>query len=161
VEIRHGLGFDAHPFSGGRRLVLGGVEIPDSAGLSGHSDADVLSHAIADALLSAARLGDLGSIFPNDERWRDASSLDILAETRRSLVDGGWAIVTVDATVIAQTPRLASFRDRMIERIAEALDIQPTDVWVKATTTDGMGFTGRNEGIAALALVTIQSVAVE
>jgi 2-C-methyl-D-erythritol 2,4-cyclodiphosphate synthase len=153
---RVGVGVDAHALDRERKLVLGGVAVPDAPGLSGHSDADVLCHAIADALLGAARLGDLGEKFPNDDRWREASSLEILSETGRAVVSSGWSIANVDATVIAQTPRLAPYRDDMIRNIAASLRISTEDVSVKATSTDGLGFAGRAEGIAALAVALIE-----
>jgi 2-C-methyl-D-erythritol 2,4-cyclodiphosphate synthase len=153
---RTGIGFDAHAFGPGRPLVLGGVTIPGHDGLAGHSDADVLSHAIADALLGAAALGDLGSRFPDDDRWKDASSLAILEETARLVAAGGYRIVHVDASVVAQAPRLAPHRDAMRANVAAALALMEDAVSIKATTTDGLGFTGRGEGIAALAVATIE-----
>lgn len=146
---------DAHAFETGRKLVLGGVEIEHSAGLAGHSDADVVSHAIADALLGAARLGDLGDLFPADDRWRDASSLEILEQSAGAVARAGWHPVNVDATIVAEQPKLSSYRARMVENIAAALGISVGDVSVKATTTDGMGYLGRAEGIAAMAVVLI------
>ena len=154
--IRVGLGYDVHAFDTDRALVLGGVEIPDAPGLAGHSDADVVSHAIADALLGAARLGDLGSLFPNDERWAGASSLEILRHSARAVTDAGWSVVNVDATIVAERPRLAPHREEMIDQIASALGLATSAVWVKATSTDGLGFTGREEGIAALAVVLME-----
>ncbi|HEX2058789.1 MAG TPA: 2-C-methyl-D-erythritol 2,4-cyclodiphosphate synthase [Actinomycetota bacterium] len=154
-----GIGFDAHAFGepgDGRALVLGGVTIPEGRGLAGHSDADVLSHAIADALLGAAGLGDLGSRFPADDRWKDASSLDILDETLRLVRAAGYRVVHVDASVVAERPRLAPHRDAMRKSVAVALGLAADDVSIKATTTDGLGFTGRGEGIAALAVATIE-----
>jgi 2-C-methyl-D-erythritol 2,4-cyclodiphosphate synthase len=153
--IRVGQGVDAHAFDANRRLVLGGVEIPDSPGLGGHSDADVVSHAVADALLGSAGLGDLGSRFPATDRWKDASSLDILREVARLLADDGWSVVNLDATVIAERPRLAPYLQQMAASMAEALSIETSVVSVKATSTDGLGFTGRGEGIAALAIALI------
>jgi 2-C-methyl-D-erythritol 2,4-cyclodiphosphate synthase len=155
--IRVGLGIDAHAFDPVRRLVLGGVMIEGHPGLAGHSDADVLSHAVADALLGAARLGDLGEVFPDDDRWRGASSLDILAETARLLKESGWSVACVDATVVAETPRVGPHRAQMASRVAAALDTAPDAVSVKGTTADGLGFTGRAEGIAAMAVVMIQT----
>lgn len=152
---RVGLGFDAHAFEAGRPLILGGVTIPDAPGLAGHSDADVVSHAIADALLGSAGLGDLGELFPSDDRWRGASSLEILRLTAQKVTEAGWTIGNVDVTIVAQRPRLASVRSAMVERIADALGVAHTDVSVKATTTDGMGSIGRAEGIAALAVVLV------
>jgi 2-C-methyl-D-erythritol 2,4-cyclodiphosphate synthase len=154
--MRIGFGFDAHPFDAHRPLLLGGVEIPGSPGLAGHSDADVLSHAIADALLGAAGLGDLGSRFPAEEQWKDASSLLILSETVALLRDQGAAVVNVDATVIAEEPKLGPHSEEMAERVAHALGIERGLVSVKATTTDRMGFTGRREGIAAFAVVLVE-----
>ncbi|MGH2808342.1 MAG: 2-C-methyl-D-erythritol 2,4-cyclodiphosphate synthase [Actinomycetota bacterium] len=153
---RVGLGFDAHAFDASRRLVLGGVLIPDSPGLEGHSDADVLCHSIADALLGAAGLGDLGSSFPDDDTWRDASSLLILEETARMVAAAGWTISNVDATVVGEAPRLAPYRDQMTGAISEALGVIAGIVSVKATTTDRMGFTGRSEGIAAMAVAALE-----
>lgn len=152
---RVGLGFDCHAFDSGRSLILGGVVIPGSPGLSGHSDADVLSHAIADALLGAGRLGDLGTMFPADDRWREASSLAILALTARALRDHGCRIENVDGTVVAQSPTLAPHRGEMTAAIAQALELPASEVSIKATTTDGLGFTGRREGIAAIAVVLV------
>ena len=154
--MRVGFGFDAHPFDSRRPLVLGGVELAGSPGLAGHSDADVLTHAIADALLGAEALGDLGDRFPDDARWKDASSLEILSEVGAVLGGRGVGIVNVDATVIAQAPRLGPHREQMVEKIAQALGIERGLVSVKATTTDEMGFTGRREGIAALAVVLVE-----
>ncbi len=153
-----GIGFDAHAFEPGRDrlLVIGGVTIPDHPGLAGHSDADVLSHAVADALLGAANLGDLGSRFPDDDTWKDASSLAILEETAAQVEDAGYRIVHVDVSVVAQAPRLAPHRDAMRANVAQALGLSERAVSVKATTTDGLGFTGRGEGIAALAVATIE-----
>jgi 2-C-methyl-D-erythritol 2,4-cyclodiphosphate synthase len=155
--IRTGLGFDAHAFDPARSLVLGGVTIPDTPGLAGHSDADALAHAIGDALLGAAGLGDLGERFPASDEWKDASSLDILRECASVARAAGWSISNVDATIVAERPRLAAYRHTMVENLAAALDIPGDRVSVKATTTDGMGFTGRGEGIGVLAVVTISA----
>ena len=154
--MRVGLGLDAHAFDQRRTLVLGGVQISGSPGLSGHSDGDVLSHAVADALLSASGLSDLGSSFPNTARWKDVSSLVILAETARTVSAGGWRIGNIDATLVAQNPPLAPHRDEMITGLAGALSVAPSSVWVKATTSDGLGFTGRSEGIAAFAVALVE-----
>jgi 2-C-methyl-D-erythritol 2,4-cyclodiphosphate synthase len=154
--VRVGLGFDAHAFDSARPLVLGGVVVPDSPGLAGHSDADVLSHALADALLGAAALGDLGSMFPATEAWRDASSLAILASSAAAARDAGWELVSADVTVIAERPPLGSHRAEMVARVAGALGAEAGVVSVKATTTDGLGFTGRGEGIAAMAVVLLE-----
>lgn len=155
--MRVGLGFDAHAFDESRPLVLGGVVIPGATGLSGHSDADVLSHSVADALLGAAGLGDLGELFPQTEEWKDAASLDLLAETVHRVRAAGWEVGNVDATVITEKPRLAGHRSSMAEGIAGALRIAGGAVSVKATTTDGLGFTGRGDGIAALAVVMLEA----
>ena len=154
--MRTGIGFDAHRFDDSRPLILGGIEIPGSAGLAGHSDADVLSHAISDALLGAARAGDLGELFPADAENRDISSLEILTRTVGLLESGGWRVEGVDATLIAERPALSGYRGQMIETLATALGLDPEAVWVKATTTDGLGFTGRGEGIAALAVAVVR-----
>lgn len=153
--IRTGIGFDAHGFEEGRPLVIGGVTIPEGPGLSGHSDADVLGHAIADALLGAIGLGDIGDRFPATDEWKGASSLGLLRECYTIIAAAGWKVANVDSTVIAERPKLSSYRKEMSENLARCLDVDAGAVSVKATTTDGMGFTGRGEGIAALAVVTI------
>jgi 2-C-methyl-D-erythritol 2,4-cyclodiphosphate synthase len=152
--MRTGIGFDAHALEAGRPLILGGVEIDYDRGLAGHSDGDVVCHAIADALLGAAGLGDLGEHFPNDEQWRGAASTEILIHVATMLREAGWSAVNVDVTVLAEEPKLSGYRERMVDRISECLD-HTVGVWVKATTTDGLGFTGRGEGIAALASVLL------
>ncbi|MCA1705131.1 MAG: 2-C-methyl-D-erythritol 2,4-cyclodiphosphate synthase, partial [Actinobacteria bacterium] len=139
----------------GRALVIGGVSVPDAPGLSGHSDADVLTHAVADALLGAVGLGDIGDRFPATDEWKNASSLDLLRECHISVAAAGWKVVNVDSTVIAERPKLASYRAEMAANLAACLHVHPGVVSVKATTTDAMGFTGRGEGIAALAVVSI------
>jgi 2-C-methyl-D-erythritol 2,4-cyclodiphosphate synthase len=154
--IHAGIGYDAHAFDSSRPLVLGGVTIPESPGLSGHSDADVLSHAVADALLGAAGLGDIGTRFPATDRWKDAPSLEILAETALMLSAHRWTLVNVDATVVAEAPRIGPHRAEMSAKIAGALHVDPGVVSVKSTTTDGLGFIGRKEGIAALAVVLVE-----
>jgi 2-C-methyl-D-erythritol 2,4-cyclodiphosphate synthase len=155
--MRIGQGYDVHEIDETRPLVLGGVSIPDHPGLAGHSDADVISHAIADALLGAAGLGDIGASFPASDEWRNTSSLRILEEVGRRLRHEGWEISNVDSTLIAQSPKLAPFRDRMIDRIAEALSVDRSRISVKATTTDGLGFTGRGQGMAAVAVALLTS----
>ena len=155
--MRIGQGIDVHAFADGRRLVLGGVEVPHTRGLAGHSDADVLLHAIIDALLGAAGLGDIGGMFPpSDPRWRDAESLGLLASAYARVRAAGLSVVNVDATVIAEAPRLAPYIEAMRAAIAGALELDVTLVSVKATTTDGLGFTGRGDGIAALAVVLLE-----
>ena len=159
ASLRAGIGFDTHRLEAGRRLVLGGVEIEESeAGLAGHSDADVLTHAVIDALLGAAGLGDIGQHFPDtDERWRDADSLELLRNVRDKLRDAGYDPVNIDATVACEEPKLAPFRDEMRTRLAEAAGLEATAVNVKFTTGERMGFVGRGEGMAALAIATVDS----
>lgn len=154
--MRIGHGFDVHAFAEGRRLVIGGVNVPHARGLTGHSDADVLSHALADAILGAARLGDLGKMFPPDDRWSGASSLEIVETASRAVRERGWSVANVDATLVAQEPKLAPFTDEMEARLAGAVGVSPETISVKATTTDGLGSTGRGEGIAAHAVVLLR-----
>lgn len=155
--MRTGIGFDAHRFDESRPLILGGVTIDGAPGLAGHSDGDALAHAVIDALLGAAALGDIGTHFPSeDERWRGARSLDLLAEVVRLLQTRGLAVRNVDATVIAERPRLRPYVEKMREALAGAVGVEPSAVSVKATTTDALGFTGRGEGIAALATALVQ-----
>ena len=155
--MRIGQGFDVHAFAAGRRLVIGGVEIAHERGLLGHSDADVLLHAICDALLGAAALGDIGKHFPDgDERLRGIDSRELLRQVAQLLRDRARSVVNVDATIIAQAPRMAPHIPRMVANIASDLGIQPHCVNVKATTTEGLGFAGRGEGIAAQAICLIE-----
>ena len=155
--MRTGHGFDAHAFTDGRLLVLGGVQIAHPRGLAGHSDADVLLHAIIDALLGAAALGDIGSLFPSsDPQWKGASSLDLLARANEVVRAHGYAVVNIDGTVVAEAPRLAPYVQAMRQAIASALALDVPQVSVKATTTDGMGFTGHGDGIAAFAVVLLE-----
>ena len=158
--MRAGIGFDTHRLEAARRLILGGVEIEQSeAGLAGPTDADVRTHAVIDALLGAAGLGDIGQHFPDtDERWRDADSLDLLRAVVQQLADSGYAPANIDATVACEQPKLSPFRDEMRTRLAEAAGLEPVDVNVKFTTGEGMGFVGRGEGIAALAIATVREV---
>jgi 2-C-methyl-D-erythritol 2,4-cyclodiphosphate synthase len=153
---RSGIGWDSHRLEAGRPLVLGGVRVPDAErGLAGHSDADVLTHAVIDALLGAAGLGDIGQHFPDtDERWRDADSIELLRQVRDMLPA---APVNVDATVVCEAPRLSPYRSAMQERLAEALGLPAAAVNVKFTTAERMGFVGRGEGVAALAIATLPS----
>jgi 2-C-methyl-D-erythritol 2,4-cyclodiphosphate synthase len=152
-----GLGYDCHPFAEGRRLMLGGVHIEHERGLAGHSDADVLTHAIIDALLGAAALGDIGQHFPDaDERYRDASSTELLRSAVELLAGRGFALVHVDATVVIERPHLEPHRERMRSTLAEALGLGVDRVSVKATRGEGMGFVGRGEGAAALAIATVE-----
>jgi 2-C-methyl-D-erythritol 2,4-cyclodiphosphate synthase len=155
-ELRVGTAFDAHRLVPGRPLVLGGVEIPHSHGLEGHSDADVVCHALCDALLGAACMDDIGTLFPSeDERWRGARSLDLLAEAWRRIAAEGWALVNVDAFVVLEAPKLAPYRTAMRTRLATALGCAGERVSVRATGTDGLGFTGRGEGAACQAVALI------
>jgi 2-C-methyl-D-erythritol 2,4-cyclodiphosphate synthase len=156
VSVSTGLGYDCHRLVGDRRLVLGGVTIPHSHGLDGHSDADVLTHAIIDALLGAAALGDIGQHFPDtDERYRGADSIGLLRTTVELIVEQGFAIRHVDATVVLERPKLAPYCEQIREVLAGALALAREHVNVKATRGEGMGFVGREEGIAALAIATI------
>ncbi|HET6615651.1 MAG TPA: 2-C-methyl-D-erythritol 2,4-cyclodiphosphate synthase [Dehalococcoidia bacterium] len=155
--MRVGQGFDAHRFAEGRKLMLGGVDVPYERGLAGHSDGDALLHAIVDALLGAAGMGDIGGMFPgDDERWKDANSLDLLTMASMRVRQAGYRIANVDATVIAEAPKVAPHVMGMRQAISTALQIDITNVSVKATTTDGMGFTGRGEGVAASAIVLLE-----
>ena len=152
-----GLGYDCHRFAAGRRLVLGGIELTHDRGLAGHSDADVLTHAIIDALLGAAALGDIGQHFPDtDEQYRDGSSLEMLRTTVAMLTHRGVAILHVDATVVIERPHLAPVRESICRSLAEAIGISSEHVSVKATRGEGMGFVGRGEGVAALAIATVE-----
>ena len=156
--MRIGIGYDIHRFQEGRRLLLGGVEIEGEQGLGGHSDADVLLHAIMDALLGAAGLGDIGQHFPpGDPRYKDASSLALLGRVAAFLATMGYAVGNVDATVVAEHPRLSPFIPEMRHRIAAALSIPEESVGVKATTNEGLGDVGRGEAIAALAVALLVS----
>ena len=157
LATRVGIGYDIHPRAADRTLVLGGVEFPGEAGLEGHSDADVLVHAIGDALLGSLALGDLGRHFPpGDPRWKGASSLDLLRLIRAMLDGMGAQVVHVDATVIAEAPKLAPLRDAMCANIARALRVGISQVSIKATTNERLGAVGRGEGIAAMAVVTVE-----
>jgi len=155
--FRVGFGYDAHRLVKARKLILGGVEIPFKKGLSGFSDADVLCHAIGDALLGALNLGDLGKHFPDtDEKYKDISSLKILSMINEKIKKQNSKIVNIDSTIVAQKPKLSSYIDEMRERISDALGIKEENVSVKATTTEGMGFAGKGEGMAAFSVVLIE-----
>lgn len=154
MSVRTGLGVDTHRFAGGRRLMLGGVEVPFERGLAGHSDADVLAHAVTDAILGAAGMGDIGRHFPDtDDAWAGADSLDLLRRIIALVAEQGWTVAHVDATVMLERPKLAPYRDRIAATLAAATG---GTVNVKATTGEGMGFVGREEGVAALAVATLE-----
>ena len=156
MTMRIGSGYDVHAFAHGRPLVLGGVHIPYDYGLSGHSDADVVFHAVVDALLGAAALGDIGTYFPSyDARWKDQPSKVFLDYTYDLLCQHEWCISNIDATIVAERPRLAPYIQPMRTHVAEHLHLEYEQVSVKATTTDGLGFTGRHEGIACYAVALI------
>lgn len=156
TEMRVGLGYDAHRLVPGRPLILGGVEIPHGLGLAGHSDADVLTHAIGDALLGAVAAGDLGRHFPDtDPAYQGISSLTLLQRIVAVVKERGYRVCNVDATIVAQAPKLAPHFPAMISRLAPVLDLDPSALNLKATTTEGMGFTGTGEGMAAYAVVQV------
>ena len=158
-KMRVGIGYDVHPLTSGRRLVLGGVDIPFNKGLSGWSDADVLTHAIMDALLGAAALGDIGSHFPPGEpQYKDISSLTLLERVRDELAENSWQIVNVDATIVAEQPKLRDFIDQMRQQLSRTLGMALSQVGVKASTSAQLGFVGRGEGIAACAVALIESI---
>jgi 2-C-methyl-D-erythritol 2,4-cyclodiphosphate synthase len=155
--MRIGTGYDSHPLTPGRKLILGGVHVPYDEGLDGWSDADVLTHAVCDALLGAAALGDIGRHFPSgDLEYKDISSLSLLAKVTEKLKDVGWYIVNVDTTVIALEPKLSEYIDEMRSKLSEAMSIKKGRVGVKACTSNGLGFAGRGEGIAAYAAALIE-----
>lgn len=157
TEMRVGIGYDAHALEEGVPLVLGGVAIDFPRGLAGHSDGDVVAHALIDALLGAANLGDIGSLFPSsDEQYRGASSLDLLWEAYREVRDSGWELVNADCVLVAEEPRIGDVRDAMCERLAGALGVERGRLSVRATTTDGLGFMGRGEGLAAQAVALLR-----
>ena len=151
--MRIGQGYDVHALVEGRKLIIGGVEIPHTRGLLGHSDADVLAHAIADALLGGVRGGDIGKLFPDtDPAYKDANSLDLLAQVAAFVREQGFEIVDVDSVIAAQAPKLSPYRDQMRANLAAAMNIPVENVGVKATTTEHLGFEGREEGISATAV---------
>ena len=156
-ELRVGLGVDAHALVDGVRLVLGGVEIESPRGLAGHSDGDVIAHALIDAILGGAGLGDIGSLFPPGEpEWEGASSLDLLRRAAGQVREAGWELVNADCVLIGEEPRIAPLRGEMRERLAEALGLGAERVNVRATTTDKLGFTGRGQGLAAQAVALLE-----
>ena len=152
-SLRIGQGYDVHAFAEGRKLIIGGVDIPHERGLAGHSDADVLAHAIADALLGGIRAGDIGKLFPDDDpQWEGANSLELLAAVAQKVREEGFEIVDVDSVIIAQAPKMAPYREQMRANLAKAMGIAVDNVGVKATTTEHLGFEGRGEGISATAV---------
>lgn len=155
--MRTGIGLDAHRFADGRKLMLGGCEVPHGRGLVGHSDADVVLHALMDALLGACGLGDVGEMFPDtDPAFKDASSIALLEEVAAAVRERGFGVVNVDIVVVCEEPKIAPHRESMRSRISEAVGIDPGAVSVKGTTTEGMGLTGRGEGIVAIASVLVE-----
>lgn len=158
MSVTSGIGYDCHRFAPGRRLVLGGIEVEHEQGLSGHSDADVLVHAVIDALFGAVALGDIGEHFPDtDERYRDADSLELLTATVSLLNERGFVVRHIDATVLIERPKLAPVRERIRESLAGVIGLPVSHVSVKATSGEGMGFVGRQEGAAALAVATVEA----
>ena len=157
--MRVGIGYDSHRFSEGRRFILGGIEIPHERGLSGHSDADAAAHAVTDAMLGAAALGDIGTHFPpSDSQWKDADSLELLRRANVLLEERGYQVVNVDVTVICEAPKIGPHATAMRERLAATLGIGAKHVSVKAKSNEGMGWIGRNEGIAVVAVVLINTI---
>ena len=154
---RTGVGYDSHRFAPGRRLVLGGITIPHTEGLAGHSDADVVAHALTDAILGAAGAGSIGDLFPDaDPRWKDADSMVLLQEAYAAVRQRGYTFVQCDITVIAEAPKIAAYSAPMAARLAEVLGVVPGDVNVKGKSNEGMGFIGRREGMAAIAVATLE-----
>lgn len=159
--MRVGIGYDLHPLVAGRPLILGGVTIPHARGLAGHSDGDVLTHAVADALIGAAGAGDLGQWFPDtDEQYRGADSMQLLQEVAKRLAERGWQVGNVDASVVAQQPRLSEYLDAMRRRLADALQVEAGSVNVKATSPESVGSLGREDAIAAFATTLIEQAPV-
>lgn len=159
MKVRIGHGFDVHRLVAGRKLWLGGIQIKHDKGLQGHSDADVLIHAICDAILGALALGDIGTHFPDtDVKYKDVDSKQLLEEVNTMLCTKGWSIGNLDTTIVAQLPRLSPYIPEMITTLADILKVSPEDISIKASTTEGLGFEGRGEGISAQAIVLIQKV---
>ena len=155
-ELRVGIGVDAHAFSEDALLVLAGVDFPGEPGLAGHSDGDVVAHALIDALLGAAGLGDIGELFPSgDPEWRDASSIRLLQRAYEVVKGAGYELVNADCVLVGEKPRIAPVREAMRARLAGALGVAPEQITVRATTTDGLGFTGRGEGLAGIAVALV------
>lgn len=157
--MRTGIGYDSHRFAAGRKLILGGVEIPFEKGLDGHSDADVLVHAVIDAVMGAAKLGDIGKAFPDsDMGFKDISSILLLKKTAEALANKGYTTVNVDCVVVMQAPKIGKFTEKMCENIASALGILPDCVSIKGKTEEGLGFVGNGEGVKAIASVLIEEI---
>jgi 2-C-methyl-D-erythritol 2,4-cyclodiphosphate synthase len=157
MTVRVGIGYDSHRFAAGRPLVLGGVPIPHPVGLAGHSDADLVAHALTDALLGAAGAGSIGQLFPDsDPRWKDADSMLLLHEAYAVVRHRGFRFVQGDVTVIAEAPRIGPYAAAMSARLAEILEVAPDDIGIKGKTNEGMGFVGRGEGMAAIAVATLE-----
>jgi 2-C-methyl-D-erythritol 2,4-cyclodiphosphate synthase len=157
TELRVGIGVDAHAFEEGPPLVLGGIALGHPRGLAGHSDGDVVAHALIDALLGAANMGDIGSLFPSgEERWHGVSSLELLRTAYAAVREAGWELVNADAVLIGEEPRIGPHRESMSAALAQALGVEPSRIAVRATTTDRLGFTGRGEGLAAQAVALLQ-----
>ncbi len=158
-SMRVGHGYDSHRFKSGRPLILGGIQIPDHAGLDGHSDADAVAHAVTDALLGAAALGDIGRHFPpSEESWRDADSIELLARIVGLLAEENYMVVNVDVTVIAESPRLGAYAEAMRERLATTLVVAPRQISIKAKSNEGMGWIGSGEGLAVFAVALIDEI---
>lgn len=156
TDIRIGYGYDVHQFSSGRKLILGGIEIPHDRGLLGHSDADVLLHAITDAILGALALGDIGTHFPDtDSNWKDADSTELLQDVYAMVTKKGYQLSNIDSTVVAEEPKLKPYISQIQDRISKILSISPDRVSIKATTSEKMGFVGRGEGIAAMCTILL------
>lgn len=155
---RVGIGYDSHRFISGRPLILGGQQIPHPKGLHGHSDADAVAHAVTDAILGAAAAGDIGTHFPDtDPAWKDADSMDLLARARGIVEGRGWRVAQADITIITEAPKLAAFLPAIASALAGRLGVQPADIGVKAKTNEGMGFIGRGEGLAVIAVATLEA----
>lgn len=155
-RLRIGQGYDVHQFAPERKLIIGGVAIPYEYGLLGHSDADVLTHAIMDALLGAARMGDIGALFPDtSEQFRDACSISLLEQVSKRIIQAGFQILDIDSVIVAQRPRMSPYREAMRENVAQAMGIATSCVGIKATTTEHLGFEGREEGISATAVALL------
>ena len=160
TNLRIGQGYDVHRLVSGRDLILGGVQVPYDRGLDGHSDADVLTHAVMDALLGAAKLGDIGKLFPDtDDRYKGISSLELLRRVGERLREQGWAVMNIDATLVAQAPKIAPYKEQMARNMAECLGIPEEQVNVKATTEEHLGFTGNGSGMSAQAVALIERLA--